>query len=748
MSPRSVALRPWLRLALLVSVAAALCLPLVSSLPSAAAPAAPRSYGPLPDKFLFNIGALPAPTLDRPANLAVGPDGTIYLANRGKSQIQRFSAQGEFEGVWGSFGEADGQFVGIQDIAVAPDGTVYVLDGFRSNTARVQQFSAEGVWLDTWHDFAYGGNELRSANSLAVLHDGSVLVTDVNRTMVEHFSARGEYLGVWVPPWHHPGWSPDDIAVAPDGTVYVIASLAHPLVRHFSAAGERLEEWTSVGQGDPPYFSAWSIAVAPDSTVYLAGDIWVEDQLRNQIRRFSARGEALGQWDARAWGLAVGHDEVIFASDSDANQVKRFTPDGRLLGTIGNDPATEGQFAWPGHIAVGPDRSIYVIDRSNKRVQRFAPDGTYLGKLGGGDSGQGQLTYLAAIAVASDGTVYVSDSAGNRIIRFSPSGEFIGEWSNLEAYAMEVAADGSLYLAGRTIVHLSPTGAVLNSFGSPAYPCLACFAPNGVAIAPDGSIYVTLIGFTTVEHYSAAGTQLGSWNYGGGGYNPMAAPTSISIGEDGAVYLGGYGDGMLRRFTLDGQPLGEWRVQTETHPNQNRPVWVAAGPGGRVYVANESSKFVEVYAATYPPGWRNEYYANTAFVGKQYGIRTTDSVAFDWGSAPPDPALDPGHFSARFQRSLILPSGVYTPTLDVQGGARLLIDDQVVIDASAAVSGTYTATVTLPSGGFHGLRVEYATKDQGSAVELGWQSGPKDEHVFLPTLRQGALPPPPSAPKR
>ena len=66
--------------------------------------------GPLPDKFLFAIGAqAPVVQLNWPRSAAVAPDGTVYIADTYNHRIQRFSSTGEFLGTWGSQGNDDGQ---------------------------------------------------------------------------------------------------------------------------------------------------------------------------------------------------------------------------------------------------------------------------------------------------------------------------------------------------------------------------------------------------------------------------------------------------------------------------------------------------------------------------------------------------------------------------------------------------------------------------------------------------------------
>jgi tripartite motif-containing protein 71 len=73
-----------------------------------------------------------------PSDVAVAPDGTIYVADSGNNRIQSFDAAGTYLGQWGGEGSGAGQFIHPLGVAVTPDGrAVYVAD---TDNDRIQVF--------------------------------------------------------------------------------------------------------------------------------------------------------------------------------------------------------------------------------------------------------------------------------------------------------------------------------------------------------------------------------------------------------------------------------------------------------------------------------------------------------------------------------------------------------------------------------------------------------------------------------
>jgi DNA-binding beta-propeller fold protein YncE len=83
-----------------------------------------------------------------PTDVAVAPDGSFYVSDGyGNSRVARFSSDGKFIADWGDKGEGPGEFDTPHGIALDREGRVYVAD--RSNS-RIQVFTGEGKFLQQW----------------------------------------------------------------------------------------------------------------------------------------------------------------------------------------------------------------------------------------------------------------------------------------------------------------------------------------------------------------------------------------------------------------------------------------------------------------------------------------------------------------------------------------------------------------------------------------------------------------------
>ena len=161
----------------------------------------PRIQG---SRSLVPVAELTAPGgLDTPVDVAVAPDGTIWVTEGGAGRFAIFAADGSFLERWGRPGAGDGEFDFAIDGSVDPSGTIawaddgsfYVTD---PGNFRVQHFDRSRRWIgNLGAGFGQGDGQFLGQTTLALMADGRVLVQDGARNDLQLFAADGAFLGVY-----------------------------------------------------------------------------------------------------------------------------------------------------------------------------------------------------------------------------------------------------------------------------------------------------------------------------------------------------------------------------------------------------------------------------------------------------------------------------------------------------------------------------------------------------------------------
>jgi hypothetical protein len=122
-----------------------------------------------------------------------------------------------------------------------------------------------------------------------------------------------------------------------------------------------------------------------------------------------------------------------------------------------------------------------------------------------------------------------------------------------------------------------------------------------------------------------------------------------------------------------------------------------------------------------PYNWRGEYFNNMTLSGAPALVRNDAQIDFNWGnSSPATGVINADKFSAHWTRQLDLPASSYRFTLTVDDGARLWVNNHLLIDTWRTQSPrTYTADIYLP-GGEIPIELEYYENDGGAVVQLAW----------------------------
>ncbi len=121
--------------------------------------------------------------------------------------------------------------------------------------------------------------------------------------------------------------------------------------------------------------------------------------------------------------------------------------------------------------------------------------------------------------------------------------------------------------------------------------------------------------------------------------------------------------------------------------------------------------------------WRGEYFNNEQLSGSPAMLRDDPAIAFNWGRGSPSANISDDSFSVRWTRTQQFRAGNYRFHVMMDDGARVFVDNTLVIDAwQTGNLREVTGNISLPAGN-HFLRVEYFESSLEAAVYFWWDSG-------------------------
>lgn len=119
--------------------------------------------------------------------------------------------------------------------------------------------------------------------------------------------------------------------------------------------------------------------------------------------------------------------------------------------------------------------------------------------------------------------------------------------------------------------------------------------------------------------------------------------------------------------------------------------------------------------------WRGEYYNNNGLSGNPVLVRNDINLNFNWGSGSPAANVPTDNFSARWTRAYDFEAATYRFNLVVDDGARLWVDDRLVIDSWHDGGMRQESREYTLARGWHSLRVEYYERAGDAGIRLWWE---------------------------
>lgn len=390
-------------------------------------------------------------TATMPRDIGTDAQGNVYvLETSGAFRILKFSADGVMRAV------IDPE-VFIQEIAVAPDGTVFWLtweglvrqrpDGTRTMVPIVSEFQAQGLAADSagnayiyvasrkeLHRIDTAGNDVTqpfqmfSPNQLAVDGAGNLFYTAADGQSSVRRDPQGRVTSF-----------PATLFFTPNGRggLYV---LAQDTIVNVEASGARtVYAGGGGGDGGPLYNATFS---GRDLVSDRAGNLYVTDWDLKSVRKISATGvvSTVARGFAGPLGIAMDAAENLYVADTLANQIKKVSRTGQVTVVAGT--GVEGGLLLPMDVTVDGDGALYFTD-GRTRVRKISTDGK-IATLVGPD----RLTGAESVTVDRQGNLYIADTYGAKILRRTPGGEITTIAEGFEVLSgLTVDSAGTLYFS-------------------------------------------------------------------------------------------------------------------------------------------------------------------------------------------------------------------------------------------------------------------------------------------------------------
>ncbi len=544
--------------------------------------------------------------LNWPTGVAVDDNGNVYIADRNNERIRKVDSAGIIttyagNGEWGYDTDHDGvpatkvTLNWPTGITLDGEGNLYIADTYNH---RIRKVDTSGIITTiAGRSHTFDDKDKDSENSALIGDDGPAIEAKLN-------------------------W-PNGVILDDDGNLY-IADRDNHRIRKIDASTQIIT--TIAGTGKEGYSGddgpATELQFDSPNGVALdeAGNLYVADRGNNRIRKINAstqeittiaggNGSTTDLPLSGVRGVALDADGNVYIVNTLNHQILKLDT-GEVIsvfagtGDIGDGgPATSARLLGPLGVALDKGGDVYITDTSNNRVRKVDNNGIITTIAGTGEEGYGgdggpatnaQLHAPAGITVDPDGNVYISDRGNHRIRRIDTSGIITTFAGNGDRG--DVDRDGDIGDGGPA------TEAQLNR-------------PGGIAVHPDGNIYIADTGNHRIRKVDAKGiittvAGLGSRSFSGDEGQATEAQLSIPLGleidGEGNIYISDVAFNRNRIRKIDTAGIITTIVLTSSGGGltvgSDGSIYITDTPVGRV-LRLDPEGMLSIIAGTATPGY-------------------------------------------------------------------------------------------------------------------------------------------------
>jgi DNA-binding beta-propeller fold protein YncE len=257
------------------------------------------------------------------------------------------------------------------DVAVGPQGRIYVLDGVNN---RIKVFDQRGRYLYGFGREGEKSGELRFPLGLDIDPGGRVYVADSGNHRIQILSSEGEYVSQIRVPAGPQGKPADPTDVAVDESrrrLYVVDNDNHRLLIYDQSTFKLVDSWGQPGTDDKEFRFPFFLALNTEGNLYVVDVINTRVQIINPDGKFLGY---LGRWGVepgqfyRPKGIAVGGDNRVFVSDGWLGVIQVFDADRNFVSAIGDEKGELRKFESPVGLSVDQNKRLYVVEMMANKV--------------------------------------------------------------------------------------------------------------------------------------------------------------------------------------------------------------------------------------------------------------------------------------------------------------------------------------------------------------------------------------------
>ncbi|MBU0639484.1 MAG: hypothetical protein KKB50_11515 [Planctomycetes bacterium] len=280
-----------------------------------------------------------------------------------------------------------------------------------------------------------------------------------------------------------------------------------------------------------------------------------------------------------------------------------------VFGRTGLGP---GEFSYPRAAAAAAGHRLYVVDKAG-RLQCFTQEGQPLNAWRMPEIQAGKPTGLG---IGPDGSVYVADTHYSRVLIFDPAGLLMGSFGSAGSgpgqFALPtdvaIAADGTIYVSeyGNQRDRVSKFTAerrFVCSFGGPDDEAVRLARPQSLLVDRANTLWVADACNHRICRFDSAGRLLSTFGRLGSEPGELRFPYNVDMLSDGTLVVCEYGNNRVQRFDAAGRCLGVWG-RAGREPGQLAYPWaLAVGDDDRVMIVDSGNNRVQVIAGLSRRTW-------------------------------------------------------------------------------------------------------------------------------------------------